>query len=292
MTAPSITPTIAQCQRFACILVGIPSGEEAASVKTPALEFAIELARAKRATLSVHVSAPQLHTPLPMSAATASLWLAKETERLEKLTSTTTRNAAELASKAGLDVIVEHPNSPFESRSSRFVQLARVHDLTLLDAADASDTSRRDAIEDVLFDSGHALLLVPSHGGMVRPSRIAIAWEGSARSARAVKDALPFLGMADTVVAVTIEGEKDLTRMAPGADLAIWLARHGVECKLATLTAQTRDVAERLRLFVAEENMEMIVMGAFVHSRFRQAILGGVTQSLLDRPPVPLFMAH
>src|SRR5690606_10583905 len=100
---------------FACILVGISSEEEAVTVKTPALDLAIELARAERATLSLYVFAPQLHTPSPMSAATASLWLAKETERLEKLTSTTTRNAAELASKAGLDVIVKHPNSPFES---------------------------------------------------------------------------------------------------------------------------------------------------------------------------------
>lgn len=292
MTAPSTIPTIAHCQRFAGILVGVPSGEESAAVMTPALEFAVELARTERATLSLHVFAPQLRTPLPMSGATASLWLAKETERLERRTSATTRNAAKLVTKAGVDIITGHPDSPFESRSSRFVQLARVHDLTLLDAADAFEASQRSVVENVLFDSGHALLLVPRHGGMVRPSRITVAWDGSARSARAVKDALPFLAMADTVVAVTVEGEKDLTHMAPGADLAIWLARHGVECKLATLTAQTRDVAQRLRLFVAEENMEMIVMGAFVHSRFRQAILGGVTQSLLDQPPTTLFMAH
>lgn len=287
MTAPSTIPS-----GIGCLLVGLPSGEEAAAIETPALALAIDLARAECAALSLHVFAPQLHTPSPMPAARASLWLAEETKRLEKLTSATTRSAAELIAKAGLEVITDHPGSPFESRSARFVQLARVHDLTLLDAADASDTSWRVVIEDVLFDSGHALLLVSPHGGTVKPGRVAIAWDGSARSARAVKDALPFLKMANTVVAVTVEGEKDLSRMAPGADLAIWLARHGVDCKLATLTTQTRDVAARLRLFVAEEGIEMIVMGAFVHSRFRQSILGGVTQSLLDQPPVPLFMAH
>ena len=81
--------------------------------------------------------------------------------------------------------------------------------------------------------------------------------------------------------------------MAPGADLDIWLARRGVrDPKLASLTAKRGDVAESLRLFVAEEDIDTIVMGAFVHSRFREAILGGVTRSLLDDAPVPLFMAH
>jgi nucleotide-binding universal stress UspA family protein len=194
--------------------------------------------------------------------------------------------------KAGLDVVAEHPHSPFASRSARFVQLARVHDLTILDAADISDTSQRTVVEDALFDSGRPVLLMPRHGGSVRPRRMAIAWDGSARSARAVKDALPLLVSAEAVVAITVEGEKDLSSMAPGADLATYLARHGIECKLATLAAEARDAAERLRLFIAEEEMEMIVMGAFVHSRFRQAILGGFTQTMLDEPPVPLFMAR
>ena len=55
---------------------------------------------------------------------------------------------------------------------------------------------------------------------------------------------------------------------------------------------QKADVAARLRLFVAEEDIEMIVMGAFVHSRFREAVLGGVTRSMLEDAPVPLFLAH
>ena len=128
--------------------------------------------------------------------------------------------------------------------------------------------------------------------GAASPQRIVVAWDGSARCARAVRDALPLLAAASMVVAVTVTGEKDLSRMAPGSDLATYLALHCIDCKLATLVAERRDVAERLRLFVAEEEIDTIVMGAFVHSRFRQAILGGVTSSLLDQPPVQLFMAH
>jgi nucleotide-binding universal stress UspA family protein len=167
-----------------------------------------------------------------------------------------------------------------------------VHDVTVLDAASAG-TQGREAMEDALFDSGRPVLVVPKHGGSPRPRRIAIAWDGSARAARAASDALMFLKSAELVVAVTVSGEKDLSRMAPGADLASWLAGHAVpQCKLATLAARRADVAARLRLFVAEEEIDMIVMGAFVHSRFRQAVLGGVTHSLLDDTPVPLFMSH
>jgi len=290
MTVPNTSSSVMSCNPFRCLLVGIPSDAEVQQIQ--ALTQAIELARAGKATLSLYVFAPQLRAPLPMSAASASIWLAEEAERLEKLTSAATLRATEIVSKAGLDVIAEHPHSPFEPRAARFVQLARVHDLTILDAADISNTAQRGMIEDVLFDSGRAVLLIPRHGGTARPRRIAIAWDGSARSARAVKEALPLLASAEAVVAVTVEGEKDLSRMAPGADLATYLARHEIDCKLATLAAQSRDVAERLRLFIAEEDIEMIVMGAFVHSRFRETILGGVTQSLLDQPPVPLFMAH
>ncbi len=290
MTRDDAIRSVTCCEPLRSILVGIASDGE--GTQTQALTQAIALAQATDSAVSLYVFAPPPAAPFPMPAATASVWLAHEAERLEKSTSSVTHKASQAISDAGLEVVAEHAGSPFDSRSGRFVRLARVHDLAILDAADISDASQRSVIEDVLFDSGCPLLLFPRNAGTARPQRIAIAWDGSARSARAVKDALPFLVHAETVVAVTVEGEKDLSRMAPGADLAIFLARHGVECSLATLAAEAGDVAGRLRSFVTSQGMEMIVMGAFVHSRFRQAILGGVTQSLLEHSPVPLFLAH
>lgn len=290
MTRDGAIRSKACCKFFRSMLVGIPS--DGNGIQTRALAQAIELALTTDCAVSLYVFAPRLSAPLPVSAATAPAWLAQEAERLEKFTSSVTHEASQAIYSAGLEVVVEHASSPFASRSGRFIQLARVHDLAILDAADISDTLQRTVIEDVLFDSGCPLFLVPRNAGTVKPERIAIAWDGSARSARAVKDAMPFLVRAETVVAVTVQGEKDLSRMAPGADLAIFLVRYGIECKLATLVAEASDVAERLRSFVTSQGVEMIVMGAFVHSRFRQAILGGVTRSLLEQPPVPLFLAH
>lgn len=272
------------CGTFRCVLVGIPSVERPA--EEPTLAQAIALARACGGAITLYVF------PLPVSPGAASTSFAEEAEKSRKLVEAAMSSASATITQAGLDVMAEYPSSLSESGPGRFVQLARVNDVAIIGVADAFDVARLMAIEDVLFDSGRPLLLVPRHGGAATPRRIVIAWDGSARSARAVKDALPLLAEAETVVAVTVEGEKDLSRMAPGADLAAYLARHGIECRLATLTAKQRDVAQRLRLFVAEEDIDMIVMGAFVHSRFRQAVLGGVTQALLEQPPVPLFMAY
>ena len=289
MSKNVLLPSIESRNAIKYVLVGLSAGKES---PIPALDIAIALARECWASLSFYVFAPSLHHPLPISAITASAWLEEEKERLENLTLSAMRSATEAISRAGIAFAAEHTGSPFESRTARFLQLARVHDITVLDAADHSETTERMVIEDVLFDSGRPMVLVPPQGGQPCPRRIVIAWDGSARSARAVKDALPFLVGAEAVIAVTVTDEKDLSHKATGAELVAYLERHRVECKLATLAAQQQDVAERLRLFAAEEEIDMIVMGAFVHSRFRQAILGGVTRSLLDQPPVQLFLSH
>jgi nucleotide-binding universal stress UspA family protein len=262
------------------VLLGLVA--QSSFAETAALRFATELAVNSGACLSLCVFPPAV-------AIRAGEAVGKADRYHAPLASETLHGAGRLVARAGVELIAEHTAS--EPRT-RFAQLARVHDVTVLDTA-ASSTQGREAIEDALFDSGRPVLVVPQHGGRATPRRIAIAWDGSARAARAVADALPFLRSADTVIAVTIAGEKDLSRMAPGADLATYLTRQGVpDCKLANLAAKRAVIAARLRLFASEEDVDMIVMGAFVHSRFREAVLGGVTRSLLDDTPVPLFMSH
>lgn len=272
------------------ILVGITARAE--FTQTPALNYAIGLAASYCASLTLYVFAPR-SILWPAATVTPSAWAEHEMEECQRVTSATTLAANALVSGANVDLVSEQAASPFEPRNERFVHLARTHDLAILDAVPDTAIEGSSVIEDTLFDSGRAVIVVPRNGGNAAPRRIAIAWDGSARAARAVKEALPFLAGSELVVSLTIMGEKDLSRMAPGADLATYLARHGVrDCKLATLAGAGGDVAARIRLFVAEEDIEMIVMGAYVHSRFREAVLGGVTRSLLDASPVPLLLAH
>ena len=274
-----------------CVLVGVTAHEQFAA--TPALSFAIDLAKRHEACLTVCALAPALYLPVTRTGGAASAMLREEIEHYEEMCRLTARAAADLVGRAGVSCISEQTLTPLESRTGRFVRLARVNDVSVLDAPTADDDTLREVVEDTLFESGRPAIVVPNSGAEAAPDNIAIAWDGSARSARAVADAFAFLRTAKKIFIVTVTGEKDLSRMAPGADLATYLLRHGVqEPQLEMLSAKDGDVAGRLRKFVKDEAIDMVVMGAFVHSRFRQAILGGVTSSLLDDAPTTLFMAY
>lgn len=274
-----------------CILVGVTAQEQYAA--TPALSFAIDLAKRNEACLTVCALAPALYLPVTRTGGAASATLRDEIEQYEEMCRHTARAAADIVGRAGVSCMSEQSLSPLESRTGRFVRLARVNDLSILDAPNTDDDTQTEVVEDALFESGRPVIVVPGSGANAAPTNIAIAWDGSARSARAVADAFTFMRAAKKVFIVTVTGEKDLSRMAPGADLATYLLRHGVqEPQLEMLSATEGDAAARLRRFAKDEAIDMVVMGAFVHSRFRQAIMGGVTSSLLTDAPTTLFMAY
>jgi nucleotide-binding universal stress UspA family protein len=161
-----------------------------------------------------------------------------------------------------------------------------------VDAEPSSINVDRGLIECLLIDSGRPVLVVPPGRDTFSCRRIVLAWDGSARAARAAADALPFLRAAESVEVVSVEGEKDLTDTLMGADIAPHLSRHGVKATVHCLAAVNGDAAETLRDAATRFEADMIVMGGYVHSRLREMVLGGVTQSLLRQSPVTLFMAH
>src|SRR5690606_21201041 len=103
----------------------------------------------------------------------------------------------------GVEVALEHARSPFDGRYQRFIALARVHDLTILPAAEPSRSWVRPAIEHAIFDTGRPVLVTQKeHRSMA--ARVTIAWDGSAKAARAVRDSLDLLMMADQVSIATV----------------------------------------------------------------------------------------
>jgi nucleotide-binding universal stress UspA family protein len=121
--------------------------------------------------------------------------------------------------------------------------------------------------------------------------RIVVAWDGSARAARALNDAMPFLRGAEHVEIVSVVNDKDLSRMVPGAEVAPHLSRHGVKAEVVDLELVSdagRTILDRAKLVGAD----MIVMGAFAHSRWRQFVLGGATESMLLNADIPVLMSH
>jgi nucleotide-binding universal stress UspA family protein len=119
-----------------------------------------------------------------------------------------------------------------------------------------------------------------------------VAWDGTSRAARALNDAMPLLTSAEYVELASVLKEKDLTKLVPGAEAAPHLSRHGIDATVANVDATHGDAGKALRGRAALVSADMIVMGAFAHSRWRQMVLGGVTDSMLTASEIPVFLSH
>lgn len=137
------------------------------------------------------------------------------------------------------------------------------------------------------------MLLVPA-GPTVHalPQRVVLAWDNGMAASRAMRAALPFLRRAASVVAVCCEPQKyPLEGEAPGTALAAYLACHGIEVEIIT-PASGGDARSALLALAEQRSADLLVMGSFGHSRFREIVLGGVTETVLGAAVIPVLMAH
>jgi nucleotide-binding universal stress UspA family protein len=103
---------------------------------------------------------------------------------------------------------------------------------------------------------------------------------------------MPILDKAKRVCVLIVSNEKAISSRRSGAELAKHLARHGLDVVLDEVDAKGRSIGEALEAHVTYRNADLLVMGAYGHSRIREFILGGATKSMLARPPVPIFLSH
>jgi nucleotide-binding universal stress UspA family protein len=271
------------------ILIGFTEEEDTPSA---ALSYGLSLAREAGAHVSALSASVRLTLTHAMVSDVAAGLIAAENRRVRELAEAAAESARQKALVDGVPCTVETVQLRYAELVEAFSSLTRVHDLTILDADADMLTVDRTLIEQALFSSGRPVIVVPRGADTFRAKRIVIAWDGSAKAARALNDALPFLRTAEEVDLVCVMGEKDLSNAVPGAEIAPHLVRHGINATVTELVAKTGDAAETLRNHAKLTRADMIVMGAFVHSRLRQMVLGGVTQSLLKDPPVPLFLSY
>jgi nucleotide-binding universal stress UspA family protein len=107
-----------------------------------------------------------------------------------------------------------------------------------------------------------------------------------------VTDAVPLLRRADAVELITVNPEGSAHGDIPGADIALYLARHGVRVEVKIERAVDIDVGNMLLSRAADLGIDLIVMGAYGHSRVREYVMGGATRTLLDTMTVPVLMSH
>ncbi|MFA7429458.1 MAG: universal stress protein [Rhodospirillaceae bacterium] len=140
-----------------------------------------------------------------------------------------------------------------------------------------------------LMDSGRPVLVAPRAPVHGIAKSCAIAWNGSVEAARAVAAALPFLLKAQTVTILVAEEEAG----TPSAeDLETHLAWHGVTAEIRRVTPSGSAVGAALLKACGDVNGDLLVMGAYTHSRLRQLILGGVTRHVLDHAEMPVLLSH
>lgn len=168
----------------------------------------------------------------------------------------------------------------------------RLHDMTIVDSPLEYFVLGRALVEELLFQTGRPIIVVPNEAQAFKAKRIVVAWDGTARAARALNDAMPFLTGAEYVELASVLKDKDLSRLVPGAEAAPHLSRHGIDATVTNVDAENGDAGKALRARAKLVGADMIVMGAFAHSRWRQMVLGGVTDSMLDTCEIPVFMSH
>jgi nucleotide-binding universal stress UspA family protein len=179
----------------------------------------------------------------------------------------------------------------------------RAADLLVLgQAAPGARAGTAELATHVISGCGRPVLVVPAAGPVGVPGRrILVSWDGGREAARALQQALPLLKAADQVLLAVFEvaAAEHVVADALAADPRPWLARHGVQATLAVhaIAHQRRlnrrhEVGERLLLLAAEVGADVLVMGAYGHSRFRQTLMGGVTRTVLEAMTLPVLMAH
>jgi nucleotide-binding universal stress UspA family protein len=120
--------------------------------------------------------------------------------------------------------------------------------------------------------------------------RVLVAWNDTRESARAVHDALPLLKRAEAVTVLSVNAPKD--QQIPGGEIAAYLAHHGVKAEASRTVAADIDIANALVSSITDYAADLLVMGAWGHSRLREFALGGATRGVLKQMTVPVFMSH
>ncbi len=149
-------------------------------------------------------------------------------------------------------------------------------------------------VEAALFDARIPVLIAPEETRLnLTPKRVVVAWNQSDESLSAIRKALPLLQGADLVDITIIDPPAHgPERSDPGGQLSNWLARQGCRVEVSVLAKSMPKIADILHRHVRDSSADLLVMGAYGHSRFREAILGGATRHMLESAQVPVFMAH
>lgn len=149
------------------------------------------------------------------------------------------------------------------------------------------------AFNGCLFEAGCPFLLLPDKPvDFAKMSTVAVAWNGRPQSAKAIHRALPLLKSASSVNVIVVDPKQNHVGEDPGSDIAAFLARYGIKVTVDVLASGGKTVPEKLLQRAKDIDADLLVMGAYGHTKFRQWLIGGATRDILEIADLPVFMVH
>lgn len=257
------------------------------------IEVAIRLARQHDAHLvALHVLAPFEPPGYVMAEIGPAIIEAQRHVAAAEMARTETEFTRQ-ASAAGLRNIEWRTaiDDPVEAMTLH----ARYADLVVIGQAAASDDSQMpsDFPERLVLAAGRPELILPSVGSFATlGKRILVAWNPSREATRAITDAIPMLRLADTVHIMAVNPKAGEHGTVAGADIGLYLARHGVRVEVKSDHGAEIDVGNELLSRAADLDADLIVMGGYGHSRLKEWVLGGATRTVLESMTAPVLMSH
>jgi nucleotide-binding universal stress UspA family protein len=238
--------------------------------------------------VEIHVAAE-----VPVTSDILSAQRAYYTEQADKI--------GALFEKAATAAGIAHEWRCVDSTGSSVAEAVMAHgrcaDLIVCGQADKENdpASLQMAGEEVMMAGGRPVLMVPIAGHFTTiGENVLLAWNGSREAARAAFDALPILKKAKQVRILAVN--PDATDLhgtnVPGSEIATALARHDVNCEAAHSVTSDLGVGDEILSRLADRGSDLLVMGGFGHSRFREYVFGGATRSILDHMTAPVLMSH
>lgn len=254
--------------------------------------YAIAFAAKQSAHLSVTVGCIKLFAPAAIMVREARSMIAKANDERKAEAKTFGEEFLARSRASGVTASLDVLQEDYNRLSSHAAYLARFADVSIMEADVGNISLHEGILQEVLFESGRPIIVVPPDWtGTADVGKAIVSWDGSAKAARALGDAMPLLAHASEVEIVSISGDPDASKRIDAAEIAPHVSRH---CKNVTVTSlpSQGDVAATLASHAKLTRADMIVMGAFARSKLRQLILGGVTSSMISHPPCPVLMSY
>lgn len=267
----------------------------------PASHETVDQAVALCARLGRSVTAVAAHVEIPLKSNGLADAFLKLTDLAEEEEARSLENARGLlgrfqaqAAACGVSEASLIARTALYAAADHLARMARTYDACVIPYG-AEGGPQPALAEAVIFGSGRpAVIFKPTPGQAAREAleMIIVAWDGSRAAARAVADALPLLVAAKEVRILAVLNEKESVAAGGAAKLARHLGAHGVAAIVDEINAAGASIGVVIGEHVALQRPDLLVMGAFGHSRVREFILGGATQSILSDPPVPVLLSH